>query len=233
VVIKTTGVDVDRIPIAEIACACMRGVEAHTCGGTLFERNGAPSLNCSPGFGGAMPCPADKACAPVHGPGNAGSGFVGCGDPGVIVEIVQDCNGMPGAPPFDPEVALIPSNIPIANNKASGLLSFSSAVGTVVGRCSGTTPDHGIDGEFCTADDPSFSRGVPTSILLTTKSAAASVLNVGDFEGDFGTVDTTGAPFTCEGSSIRVSGTNLAGAFTSCDQQTIDDSAVTVNFVCE
>ncbi len=235
VVIKTSAYNLDRIPVAEITCACVRGVELHTCGGTLFERDGAPSLNCSRGFVGAMSCLPDKACVPVHGPGNAGSGSVGCGLQGVDVAIVQDCNATPGAEPLDPEITLTRNSEPIAADQASGALVISSAVSTVVGRCTGTLADYGPDGQFCTADDPVTNRGAPISVLFTTNSASASVLNRGDLEGDVaGPIETTGAPFSCtDGSSIAVSGTNLAGAFTSCDQLSVVDSAATFNFVCE
>jgi hypothetical protein len=236
VVLKVEDVDLDRIPVAEIACACVRGAEARTCGGTLFDADGNQSENCTPGFEDPVVCPAEKACAAVHGPGNTGSGFISCGDPGFDVDFVQDCNGTPGAEPLDPVVTVTPAEGTLPATQGSGFLVLTSAIGTVVGRCTGSTADYGPDGEFCTADDPVTNRGAPNSIPFTTANVQATVLNPGDFEGDIlGPFGTMGTPFTCgdPGTAPTVTGANIAGAFTACDQPTVSDIAVPVNFAAQ
>lgn len=234
-VLKSAGVNLAAIDVSGIACACPRGAEARTCGGTIFDADGAASANCTPGFPGIMECPPDKACAAVHGPGNSGSGFIGCGTSGVDVDVIQDCVGTPGAEPLDPVVTVTENTVPRTAEEGSAQLVITAAIGTVVGRCTGTTTEYGPDGEFCTDDDAVTNRGTPNSILFTTNTASATVFNPGDFEGDIlGPITTNGAPFLCtEQGVVMVSGTDLAGAFTACDQPTISDIAVTVNFVCE
>lgn len=235
VAIKAAGVDFAPIAISTIACACARGVEARSCGGTIFDRDGAASLNCTPGFVGEETCPPDKACAAIHGPGNAGSGFIACGDAGVDTDVIRDCNGTPGGQPSDPEVTISRRSGSLPADRGSGQLIITSAIGTVVGLCTGSSADYGPDGLFCNADDPVSSRGTPNTIVFTTNTASGTVLNPGNFQGDvLGPVRTSGEPFTCnDGTTVGVSGTNLAGAFTSCDQPTVADIAVSVNFVCE
>jgi hypothetical protein len=236
VVLKVDSVDLDRIPVAEIACACVRGAEARTCGGVLFDAAGVQAGNCTPGFDDIETCPTDKACAPVHGPGNTGSGFISCGDPGFDIDFTQDCNGTPGQPPFDPVITVTDATGTPAADDGSGFFILTSAIGTVVGRCTGTTPDYGADGEFCTDDDPVTNRGAPNSIPFTTATVGATVLNPGNFEGDvLAAPPTSGAPFTCgdAGTAPTVAGANIAGGFTSCDQPTVDDIAVPVNFAAQ
>jgi hypothetical protein len=235
VTVPVDGVSLDRIPVSTIACACTRGAEARTCGGVLFESTGEQAANCTPGFVDPEVCPAERACAPVHGPGNTGSGFITCGGAGVDVEFIQDCNGTPGAEPLDPLVVVTPRDGSGPADDGTAFLVLTSAIGTVVGGCTGTAPDYGPDGQFCTPDDPVSNRGTPNSIPFTTNTVMATVLNPADFEGDvLGPVETMGAPFTCnQDGSIGISGTNLAGGFTSCDQPTINDIAVPVNFVAQ
>jgi hypothetical protein len=236
VAIRASSVNLDRIPVSTIACACVRGAEARTCGGTLYDNDGALSRNCTFGFPGAETCPADRACAAVHGPGNTGSGFIGCGLPTANVEIYQDCNGIPGQPPL----AVLSSVEPLPSvadpSDGSAFLAISAAIGTVVGSCSGFDPGHGPDGQFCTDDDALANRGYPNPILLTTNDASGTVVNPGDFEGDvLGPFTTSGAPFTCDLATgeVSVSGANLAGVFTACDQPTVNDIVVPVNFAAQ
>lgn len=232
-VLRASGIDLDPIPVSTIACACVRGATSSTCGGTLFDAEGVQSPNCTPGFGGIVECPATAKCAPVHGPGNTGSGFIGCGSNGVDIEFVQDCNATPGGEPFDPIVTITNSTESVPAGEGSAYLIITSAIGTVVGGCAGTTAEYGPDGMFCTDDDPTANRGTPNSIPFTTNNVEATVLNPADFEDILGPFGTVGTPFTCSGNTIAVSGTNLAGAFTSCDQPTVSDIAVPVNFVSQ
>lgn len=234
VVIKASGFALDRVAISTIACLCIRGVVAGTCGGTLFDRSGAPSANCSPGFSGSEICPNDKPCAAVYGPGNAGSGFIGCGDPGVDVDVTQDCNGTTGGNPFDPQVTVTRSAGAMLPDRGSAFLALASAIGTVVGACAGSDAAYGPDGQFCTDDDALANRGMPRSVLFTTRTASATVFNPFDFEsGQLGPIDTHGAPFICDANgAVSVTGANLAGAFTSCHQSTTSDHAAVMTLVC-
>ena len=99
VVIKTSDVDLDRIPIG-LPCVCVRGATQFTCGGTLLEPDGHSTDNCDPGAPDAVECPEQKPCAALHGDGNTASGFISCGGPAVDVEVTRDCNATPGAAPF-------------------------------------------------------------------------------------------------------------------------------------
>jgi hypothetical protein len=189
-------------------------------------------MNCSFGFPDVVACPPDRACAPVHGPGNAGSGFISCGAPGFDLSIVQNCNGTPGGEPFQPQMTLTASGGSLPVDRASAQLAITLATGTVVGGCAGSDPAYGPDGQFCTADDSVSARGIPSSVLFTTSSASATALNPGDFDGDLlGPIETSGAPFICDNGTIGVAALDLAGAFTACDQGS--DGAATLNLVCE
>jgi hypothetical protein len=83
-VIKTTDSSLARVPVSALACACVRSVAAKSCGGTLFEKDGTASIDCSDAFTpGASQCDGRKPCTFVHGEGNATSGIIGCGDDGL------------------------------------------------------------------------------------------------------------------------------------------------------
>jgi hypothetical protein len=233
-VIKASSVVFDPINVANVACACVRGVEARRCGGMLFDKNGVATANCTPGFAEVEVCPENRPCAAVHGPGNTASGFIRCGDPGFDVDIVQDCNGTFGGEPFPPIVLIEPSATPVLPTDGSGVIAVSSAIGTVVGQCTGAMPAYGADGRFCTADDPIESRGTPGTAPFTTSIASALVNNAGNTFNPVGPYVTNGVPFNCPANGlITVSGTNLAGAFTLCDVPTLTDAVVTTNFICQ
>jgi hypothetical protein len=173
----------------------------------------------------------------THGPGNSGSGGIGCESfTPANLEFLQDCNGDFGGDPFDPEVTLFGEGGPGTGTSILGL-----AIGTVVGACTGDTPDYGPDGVFCTDDDPQDSRGDSQTLAALTGEACAKALNVNDFPGadipanpgEFNC--TTGSPFSCEdlANGVVTPGVNLAGAFVACDQDTTGDITVTSNFVAE
>jgi hypothetical protein len=50
VVIEADSVHLPAIPVSNIACACLRELPAKTCGGTIFEKKGSQSLDCSDTF---------------------------------------------------------------------------------------------------------------------------------------------------------------------------------------
>ena len=83
-VIKATNTSLPRVPVSALACACVRSVVAKSCGGTLFEKDGTASIDCSDDFtAGASACDGKKKCTFVHGEGNSTSTVIGCGDDGL------------------------------------------------------------------------------------------------------------------------------------------------------
>lgn len=225
--VRAAGIELDRIPLSSIGCACVRLPSPSTCGGTLFDLGGTPSPDCTEGFAARAACPTDRPCAPLHGPGNAGSGFVGCGVPADDIGIQHDCNGVRGGQPRLP-VTMVSLGEPGQSGKGNALLVMTPAIGLAVGRCSGDATDRGVDGEFCTADDPIATRGVPRSSKFTTGMASGIILNPGDFEDDvLGPFSTRGNAFTCrEDGSLDVSNGIISTAFSACDQPTINDIIV-------
>ena len=231
VVLRDDDFDIDRIPVSTIACACLRGVPAATCGGVLSYADGSEAPGCTPGFDGATTCPPELPCLAVHGPGNVGSGFIGCqGLTPNAIDVEIDCNGQVGLEPFPPETTLSESGPP-----GSAFLTVHGALGTVVGLCSGTAPDYGPDGEFCTDDDPLESIGVPLPIPFVTGRATGLARNVADFPGDdVGPHATVGSPFFCSGGEVSsASGAAMAGVFTACDQPTVNDIVTPILLVGE
>jgi hypothetical protein len=110
---------------------------------------------------------------------------------------------------------------------------MTTAIGSVIGACFGSSADYGPDGQFCTGDDPVSSHGMPRSIQLTTGSAMAEIGPL-DFETDAPISVATGSPFACtESGGIAVGGTELAGASAECSPPAVAGSAFVVNFVCE
>jgi len=219
-----------RIPL--LGCACLRGVAAKTCGGTLFDADGAtPSTDCTDGFAdGPGVCPAERPCTFVHGPGNAASGVVGCESlAGVHIDFTQDCGGR-GEQPAAPSVTS--SGI---GGPGSAVFHTTTATGLVSGdSCSGSAFEYGPDGEFCTDDDPQRARGTAVSAPLTTGTATGLVLNA---RGGETTVPchgceplmSTGGPISCD--ALEDGGGvlgPLVGAFTVCDQEWSFDDVVVI-----
>ena len=229
---RAADVDLPQIPVSSIACACVRGAAASTCGGVTFYRDGSQATNCTPGFDEEETCPAELPCAPVHGAGNTGSGVIGCqGLSPNTVNFELDCNGVPNQDPLDPVITLADEG-----PAGSAFMVLSAAIGTVVGACTGTSADYGPDGMFCTADDPLSNRGAPNTVPFVTGSATGLALNVADFPDDnVGPHETLGAGFTCnpDGTVTDTAGIDLAGVFASCDQPTINDIVVPINFVSQ
>jgi len=243
--IGANSINFPGIPVSTIACACLRGIEAKTCGGTLFDLDGVTqSADCSASYtDGDSVCPADKPCAWLHGPGNAGSGLVGCnGYTPVDLDFSQDSRGSSdptqcatagtGAPICaDPPVI----NLSGTGGPGSVLLLTNNAIGTVVGMCTGTSAAYGPDHQFCTADDPQWSRGTPAPQFLTAGHAGGVVTNANGVDGaDIGPFSVSGAGAVCsmlaDGS---VSGVVLAGAYTSINQPTLGDIVVTSVYVAQ
>jgi hypothetical protein len=233
------GVALDRIPVDVLACACVRGVVYRSCGGTQFEADGqTASTNCTTD---ASVCADKKPCAPVFGEGASGEGVIGCaGLQSVSYSVEQDAGGSacPGnvmmCPAAGPAIFTITGGGPAG----SQLLATSSAIGTVVGRCTGTGTGYGGDGEFCTDDDPEANRGVPAIQTLTTGTASSRVFNVNGFDGEHvpfeGPAMFSGNPITCDQLAIgNRTGGAQAGAFTALDNDPLQDIAVRNRFVLQ
>lgn len=230
VAIKNSEVILPRIPVSSIACACLRGATAATCGGVLFYKDGSEAPNCTAGFPEQEECPAEFPCAAVHGPGNTASGRIGCA--GVTPNVVNfdlDCNGTPGLEPNDPIITTSGTG-----GEGSGYMVLSASIGTTVGACTGSGGDYGADGEFCTDDDPLSTRGSPNTIPFVTGSATGIARNVADFPGDDNGPHTVfGTPFACSAADPSISsasGVDFAGVFAACDQPTISDIVVPISF---
>ena len=229
---KPDGIQLPRIPVSTLACACVRGIEFKTCGGAQYEADGQTvSTDCSRD---ASLCTGKKPCTSVAGPGNAGAGTIGCsaaGLPSINYVVVQNAIK---APPDaeDPAIFTFGGGGPAG----SMLLLNASSIGTVVGSCSGSGGGWGADGEFCTADDPIENQGTPSIQSLTTGTAQATIQNANDIEGNnVGPFSITGAVVSCAqvSSGGGTSGSTLAGAFTSLNQATTGDIVVTNAFVSQ
>lgn len=225
---KVIGIQLDRIPVSTLACACVRGSVYKTCGGTQFEADGVTaSTNCT---SDASVCEGKKPCTAVAGPGNAGEGVFGCnGLPSANYTIAQDSGGTSGTPGpaiFTPGTSGGPS---------SQIIASASAIGTVVGLCEGSTPDYGPDGKFCTDDDPDSSRGTPSITTLVTGTASAAITNANGLDGnDIGPFSVSGTIVDCAKlANGERSGVAQAGAFTMLNQPTTGDIVVTNLFVTQ
>ncbi len=225
---KAVDIILDRIPVSTLACACVRGRVFMTCGGTQFEADGqTASTNCTDD---ASVCAGKKPCTAVAGPDNAAEGAIGCDAlPSASYTVVQDAGGESGV--AGPAI-FTPGE---AGGPGSQILATASAIGTVVGLCTGTTPDYGPDGEFCTDDDPTSTRGTASVQTLVTGTATATMLNANDIpDNDIGPFSFTGNPVSCANIEAgNLTGGALAGAFTSPDQATVGDIAVTNVFVTQ
>ncbi len=227
VVIKADSVQLPAIPVSTIACACVRGVAAKTCGGTLFERDGSQTTDCTDLFtAGDSVCTGGKPCTFVHGAGNTASGFVNCeaGATGIDYTFTQDSGGSSGVA-GPPVTTFAGTNAPAG----AAIVANTQALGIVVGACSGTDPAYGADGQFCTADDPQSSRGTPLTLPSTTGNATGAVYNANYTDGDtIGPFSMSGTPFSCSAlAGGSAADTGLASAFTLLGLQTVGDVVVT------
>ncbi len=178
VVIRASDISFPSIEVLSLACACVKGTAAKTCGGVTFEADGvtlAEDCTADPSV-----CPNDRPCAFQHGPGNTSAGVVGC-------------NGLEG---IDLEAELADEILTIAASGSGGpgsaKLATSISIGLVLGRCTGSGAEYGADGQFCTADDPPNDLGAVGTGPVTTGTATGTAL------GDFPlTGSATGAEASC------------------------------------
>jgi hypothetical protein len=202
------------INVLGAACICTRPVVFESCGGTVWDKSGVPSINCSAGYtaGGSVCDSIGKPCTFVYGPDNAGAGVVGCDSlDGINLTVTQDAGGSTGT--SHPPVTTMSD----AGGPGSAVLSVALELGFTLNPCTGSTPEYGDDGQFCTADDPQAGRAVLPQIL-TTGSASATVLNADLNDGltvPEPPIIFSGNPLSCATlASGSASGGALAGAFT-------------------
>jgi len=169
------------------ACLCVRPIVQMTCGGTLWEKNGLPSTDCSPGYtaGDSVCADGAKPCTRVYGPDNIGEGEVGCESlDGVNTLRTQVSTGTTGSPP-EPLLTTLSGT----GGVGSAVIFATTEVGFTLGPCfkgNGDPAIYGDDHQFCTQDDP-FTTPDPTMTgrnvlpqVLTTGTASASVTNAKD-----------------------------------------------------
>ena len=227
----TAGIDV----LNGAACICLRPIVLMTCGGTVREKTGLPSIDCTAGYtAGDSLCAGTKPCTFAFGDGNAGTGDVGCDAlDGVNVTATQDSGG--SSSPVDscggsgtPGPGPVLTTLSDAGGAGSAVISIASELGFTLAACTGTTADYGPDGKFCTTDDPKAGRMVQPQVL-TTSTASATVFNADCTDGDnIGPFMTHGAPLSCSAlASGSASGGVLVGAFPGLNAPTIQDIVVT------
>ncbi|HVM96622.1 MAG TPA: hypothetical protein VMT89_09550, partial [Candidatus Acidoferrales bacterium] len=230
-VLRADSVNLPKVSALDLSCACIRAVALKTCGGTLFDIDGTASQSCTPGFMNAVECPADKLCAFVHGPGNAATGILGCGDAGVRgidFNLTQDAFACTDAMCSSRGPGPVHETITGNGPRGSARLISSTAIGVVSGPCQES---------FCTADDPLDVRGIPITVPLTTGRARGTVLNTGGIEGfNIGPVETRGSEVDCEAAlqdTPDLSGFAIVAAFPLLDDRVIGDAVVSTQFVAQ
>lgn len=195
-----------------------------TCGGTLFDSTGVPTLVCSPGFDPAVTCPENLPCTAVFGPGNVAALAIGCEERNPDrITIDHDCDTTSGMSKFDVVASIS------GDGRAGEAFGYAgAALGLVVGPCAGPAAAYGHDGEFCTEDDPPANRGTARGQSVTTGTISAVIRNALNFEGDtLGPQEVTGHAFNCsaleaddELDAVLVTG------FTACDSPVLNDIIV-------
>ncbi|MCK6555222.1 hypothetical protein L6Q96_11695 [Candidatus Binatia bacterium] len=220
-VIKADSVVFPKVQVATLACACVRGFAAKTCGGTIFEADGTPSPLCGDGIVSPTVCPAARPCTFVNGPGNSAAGVIGCGGLDAIDSVItQDCHPDGGGPAEPREIALSG-----AGPSGSARLMNTIRIGTQSGLCTPT---------FCSDSDPVEVRGTPVTLPYVTGSTSATVFHAGAVGGpQLGPQGATGGVFQCAAltqSPPSAAGANLAASFTSC-ASALGDVVLTNNLV--
>jgi hypothetical protein len=241
VVVPATSVHFDPINVGNIACECVRGVPAQTCGGTLFEADDVTAaLDCTAGYtpGASVCASAGKPpCAFVNGPGNSAAGVIaGCGAslPGVNLLFSQDSKGSadpaicnptdpdhfnPPVPPYP--VCGAPPVIALSGSGGAGsaIVINTTAIGQLIVSapvpCE-TAPD------FCTDAAPIADRGTPQTLPTVTGQAAGYITNANQTDTDTMCNCNGGAisclPVDCAGGSPQAGPIAINGSTVSCSQ---------------
>ncbi len=208
VTIPDNGIDTPAIDVLGLACACVGGKAAKTCGGVVFQADGMTlARDCSDDD---SDCDGQAPCTFVHGAGNTASGVIGCsGLPGTELDAVLE-NGETVFTRADPET-------PVPG--AASLLT-SIGIGLVLGPCTGSGSDYGPDGQFCTDDDPANENSAVGTGLVSTGEACGTI------SGAFpiGPVCREGAPASCSAVSTgSLTGTCLVTALPFADVPQLGD----------
>jgi len=234
VALRATDLKLTPIDVAGLACACVRGVPAQTCGGFVLDLEGGLAQDCTTGFPSAGSCPTNLPCTFVHGPGNSGQGLLGCsGLSPINLNVSQDSlgSGDPmeclepgiGAPTCaDPPVIALSGSSTL---QGSQITVTHTAIGVRTGGCGG----------FCTDTDPVSQRGSVTPLILTTGTATGLVSRADGLD-DFnqGPHSLTGNPVSCENLNAgNASGAALAGTFTAINQDLLGDIVVEILFAVQ
>lgn len=215
--IPSDGIDTPAIAVLGLACACVSGTAAKTCGGVAFEADGKTLAQDCTGNDGV--CPTDAPCAFVHGPGNSAAGVVGC-------------NGLVGT---ELDAILEGGELTIDRSGSGGPGSTniltSIGIGLLLGPCTGSGPDYGPDGQFCTADDPPNENSATGTGLVTTGEACGTAL--GDFP--IGPFCRTGVPALCSAinDSDSLSGTCLVTSLPFADVPQLGDLVGAIQLCAE
>jgi len=224
-VLKSAGNQTPAIQYSTgLACICVRPVIFKTCGGTLWEKDGTPSTNCTAGYtAGDSVCPATKPCTLTYGADNIGEGSLACdARDGLNVLATQDSGGATGT------AGPVLTTLSGAGGQGSAIAYVTTELGFVLGPCTGSSHDYGDDHMFCTTDDPILGRGVLAQ-ALTTGTADAMVFNADQTDG-FTVVgfQSVGTPVMCSAlSSGTITGAALAGGFPELNAPTVMD--ITIN----
>lgn len=227
VVVKSTGLVLPAVPVLSLACGCVHGATAKTCGGTFLEPDGQTlSKDCTESDAA---CNGLKPCTFVHGPGNTASGTIGCdGLDGINLTYTLDAGGDTGEA-LDPVIS-------ISGTGGAGSAAVITTIGVdvAIGACTGTGGVYGPDGQFCTADD-NADVGASATLPAVTGMATTTITNLPD-EGQIGPTTVAGSAFNCSqlalgnpGGSALVSAFALAGI----NVMGISSLGVTVNLVAQ
>ncbi len=224
-VVKANSVTFPGIDVMSMACGCVHGAEAKTCGGLYQNPDGSLAEDCTM----EDKCAAKglNPCTYVHGAGNTASGVIGCnGLENTDLFYTVDAGGDTGEA-GEPVITLSGSGGPGSSN-----MLITVGVDVVLGKCTGSGKEYGPDGQFCTADD-NADIGVAATNPAVTGNAAASVTNLPDGD-EIGPVEVSGSPFNCqELAKGNPGGAELVSAFAIPEVETIGAIAVTIDFVAQ
>lgn len=226
VVIRNQTIQIPGVEVLGLACGCVRGASASTCGGTFKDPDGSLSLDCTddPDI-----CTEEgrKPCALVHGPGNTASGVIGCdGLDGVNLEYVLDLGGDDG-PIQEPEITLSGTG-----PAGSAALLTTIGIDVVLGQCRGSGADYGPDRIFCTEDDQP-SLGASATNPAVTGRARSSLVNL-PFGDEMPPVEFQGRPFSCsEIARGNAGGAAVVSAFAIPELEVLGSLAAGVSLVAK
>ncbi|HYD50822.1 MAG TPA: hypothetical protein VEB21_20875, partial [Terriglobales bacterium] len=217
-VVRAEDIQFPAIPVLSLACACVGGAPARTCGGVVFEADGTTlAEDCT---NDESACEGRAPCAPLHGPGNTISGVIGCnGLSPINLDAVLE-NG---------ELSLDLSG---EGPAGSAVVIASINIALVLGGCTGSGGAYGPDGMFCTEDDPAGDLTVVGTGPTTTGTACGTVK--GDSpEFDVGPACREGSPATCTNNTADISGMCLVTALPFGDVEQLGDLVGTITLCAE